>query len=217
MLWQIAGLAALAFGCVVQTMGEGKASEPLPPNVTACAFDAMTNDPDPAGLNMREAPRAKAPVLGRLPPVESNDAAMGKILPEFHVIGTRDGWFLIEGAHYDPGYDLPKNKPKLYAGRGWVAGNFIGSGLRTPTLKQAPNADAADVVALSGEADGGAFDASSISVHAILGCSGAWFRVEVPLKADGHPLQPKLTTDAPKDFVRGWTTGFCTLQLTTCN
>ena len=215
-LLALAGLAAFAGLMQAPALGQDQASKPLPPDVVACAFDALTNDPDPAGLNIRGAPSAAAPILGRLPAVDSTEEAMGRILPQFHVIGTWDGWFLIEGAHYDPGYNIPKKAPKLYAGRGWVSGKLIATGLRTLTLKAAPAADAADVVALSGETDGGAFGPSEISTRAILGCSGPWFRVEVPLNANGHQLAPKLPTDAPKDAVRGWTTGYCTAQLTTC-
>ncbi|WP_158817178.1 SH3 domain-containing protein [Methylocapsa sp. S129] len=212
-LLAFAGLAAFAGLCQAPAFGQNQASKSLPPGVAACAFDALTHDPDPAGLNIREAPSAGARILGRLPPVESTEPAMGTILPRFRVIGTQDGWFLIEGAYYDTDYHLPKNTPKLYAGRGWVSGKLIATGLRTPTLKAAPDPDAADVVVLSGEA----FGPSEVSVRAILGCSGSWFRVEVPLNANGDRLNPTLPSDGPKDSVRGWTTGSCALQLTTCS
>jgi len=192
------------------------AAKPLPAGVTACAFDALANDPDPAGPNIRQAPTPAAPILGALPRVDSTDAAMGKIPPVFRVIGTKDGWFLIEGAHYDKGYNIPENAPKLYAGRGWIAGNLIATGLRTATLKQAPSDDAPDVVALSGESGGGGADPASIVVHKFLGCSGPWFSVEILLKTDNYQLTPKLGSDAPKGMARGWTKGSCALLLTTC-
>ena len=141
---------------------------------------------------------------------------MGTILPSFHVIGVQNGWFLIEGARYDLGYDVPRSAPKPYAGRGWVAGARIATGLRTSSLKQAPRPDAPDVVALSGEEGGSAFGPSEVTVRRVLDCAGPWFRVEVPLNANGVRLKPVLPTDGPKDAVRGWTTGFCTQQLTTC-
>ena len=212
----IGRIALAAVAAAGLSAGAGAAREPLPAGVKACAFDALTNDPDPAGPNVRAAPSATAPILGRLPPTESADAAMGTILPSFHVIGVQDGWFLIEGARYDPGYDVPRRAPKPYAGRGWVAGNRITTGLRTMSLKQAPRADAPDVVGLSGETDGSAFGPSEVTVRRILDCAGPWFRVEVPLDANGVRLKPATASDGPKDAVRGWTTGFCTEQLTTC-
>ena len=41
---------------------------PLPAGVTECQVGAVINDPDPAGLNVRDAPDQNARVLGRLPP-----------------------------------------------------------------------------------------------------------------------------------------------------
>jgi hypothetical protein len=151
---------------------------PLPSGATACHFEALTHDPDPNGVNIRRAPSAIVPILGRLPPVQSQEAAIGQILPQFHVIGTSKDWFLIEGATYDSGYDPPANAPKLYAGRGWVAGNHIATGLRAPSLKQKPDAGAADVVQLHGTtSDGGGFGPDSISVRQILDCTADWFEV----------------------------------------
>jgi hypothetical protein len=219
--WRAAGaVAALAAMAAWGARGGAAlADEPgtkLPPGVVACAFDALANDPDPAGANIRQAPSASAPVLGALPQVESAEAEMGKIPPVFHVIGTKDGWFLIEGAHYDKGYNPPKNAPKIYAGRGWVAGNLITTGLKSATLKQAPRDDAPDVVALSGDFGGGSFDPTGIPVRRFLGCSGEWFEVEVPLSTSNYKLEPKLPSDGPKGTVRGWTRGYCTALLTTC-
>jgi hypothetical protein len=211
----------LCAGCAVVALlprASAQSAKALPPGAASCAFDALTNDPDPAGLNVRQSPDANAPILGRLPPVESTESAIGTVLPEFHVIGIQNGWFLIEGAHYDPGYSLPKNLPKLYAGRGWVSGNLISTGLRTLTLKSAPDSKAPDVVALSGTNDeGGAFGPDSIKVQKILNCSGAWFEVGVARHVSGITLAPKLSSDGPKDVIRGWTDEFCTQQLTTCS
>lgn len=213
--------SAMAVGllCVAaSTQSAGALAEPLPPGVAACAFNAMTkfDDPDPAGPNIRSAPNVTAAILGRLPPAWSAERDMGKISPEFRVIGTRDGWFLIEGAHYDPGYFVVKSAPKLFAGRGWVAGNLITTGLRAPTLKRAPNDDAADVVAFISEAGGGGVGPDSIVIGKILDCRGPWFYVEVPLSTANYRLSPLLPSGGPKGTVRGWTKGSCTAQLTTC-
>jgi hypothetical protein len=205
----------LATAAVAQTDNQ---NAKLPAGVTACAFRAITNDPDPNGPNIRQAPNASSQILGNLPQTKG-PADMGKILPEFDVVGVQDGWFLIQGAYYDQGYfdtDKPTKLPKLYAGRGWVAGNLITTGLRTMTLKKAPDDNAEDVVALSGELNGSGFGPDTVAISKILNCSGPWFYVEVPLSAPYYRLSPKLPSDGPKGTTRGWTKGFCTAQLTTC-
>ncbi|MDR3473265.1 MAG: SH3 domain-containing protein, partial [Devosia sp.] len=76
---RLGGVAAAGLCACLQPPAHA-APAPLPSGTRACAFDALTNDPDPAGLNVRAAPSASAPILGRLPPAESADAAMGTIL-----------------------------------------------------------------------------------------------------------------------------------------
>ncbi|HEY8016758.1 MAG TPA: hypothetical protein VIE35_13030, partial [Dongiaceae bacterium] len=139
---------ALCLGALHLHASDGTAasSEPLPTGVTACAFDALANDPQPLGLAIHDAPRSDAPVLGRLPAIRDADAsAYGRDgeIPEIHVIGSRDGWFLIQGAAYQE-----PARPKLYAGRGWVDGKFITTHMFRDTLKKTPSNTAADVVYL---------------------------------------------------------------------
>jgi hypothetical protein len=204
----VAGVAACLFVAWSSVLSR-TSQPPLPPGVTGCAFDAYSNDPDPNGLNVRANPNAQSPVLGRLPDAES-PVAGGPVAAEFHVIGTRNGWFLIEGAHYRYGYRTRKAQP--YSGRGWVSGTLITTGVRRLFLKSAPSANASNVVKLLGPGGG----PSEIHLDAILGCSGNWFRVEIPLKGQVFKLTPLLRSDAPAGYVRGWTDSYCTDQLTTC-
>ena len=183
---------------------------PLPAGVTECQFGAVINDPDPAGLNVRDAPDRNARVLGRLPPrdigrvVQNNGSLF--VLPEIQVIGYRKGWFLIEMGgpgtltYYHP--DLPPPKP--YSGRGWVAGNMLTVGLLRDGLKQAPSKQSADVIRVSPQDVKGR----------IIACSGDWVHVEIAL-VDG--MTPLLENGAPKGAVRGWTNGTCARQLATCD
>ncbi len=60
----------------------------------ACALSGWPGDPDPAGPNIRAAPRANAEVIGRVPP-ESNGYAA-----EFEIAGSSNGWFLINGVKF---------------------------------------------------------------------------------------------------------------------
>ena len=140
----------LCFSVLLANPADGRAaaSQPLPAGVAACQFDALANDPQSAGLAIHDAPRSDAPVLGRLPAIKDADASSYGVdgeLAEFHVIGSKDGWFLIEGATYQE-----PSRPKLYAGRGWVDGRLITTHLFRDTLKKASRNSAADVVYLSG-------------------------------------------------------------------
>jgi hypothetical protein len=171
---------ALCLGALQLHASDGTAasSEPLPAGITACGFDALANDPQPAGLAIHDAPRSDAPVLGRLPAIRDADAsAYGRDgeIPEIHIIGSKDGWFLVEGAAYQE-----PSRPKLYAGRGWVDGKLITTHLFRDTLKKTPSNTAADVVYLSGtDPEGFSYSPYSLEAGQVLGCSGAWFEVEL--------------------------------------
>lgn len=182
----------------------------LPAGTMPCDLHGWSNDKDPKGLNVRAEPSTKSRVLGTLPPpykfkTKSENVPDGGWLTEFAIIGFRDGWFLIEGAQppgkdYE-GDDYPRNHPKPYAGRGWIAANKIGAqyangDTRMGGLYQAPHADAKWTPArneFGGEisADGGP--------KKILACSGFWALVE------SH------------DGVRGWWRRLCSSQVTNCS
>lgn len=183
---------------------EAKAG-PLPPGVVACDVKALTNDHTREGLNIRAEPRADSAILGRLPIIENANGE--KIAADVHVIGIKNGWFLVEGAAYGD-YDLPEKLPPVYAGRGWVSGKLLTTTLQTQSLKVAPDKSAADVVEFDW------FDAG-----AILDCKGDWLRIEVPLSTKYYTLKPKLPSDGPRNTVRGWGWGrlSCTNQRTTCD
>ena len=201
-----AAMAAFALAPSAASSGvparEAKA-RPLPPGVTACDFGALANDHTREGLNIRAEPRADSTILGRLPVIEN--AHHEKIAADVHVIGVRNGWFLIEDAVYGD-YDLPKKLPPVYAGRGWVSGKLLTTQLRMMTLKAAPDENAADVVEM----------VDYYGVTAILDCKGDWLRIETPISTKDYTLKPKLLSDGPRGTVRGWTRRPCTNQRTTC-
>ena len=184
----------------------------LPAGTMPCDISGWNGDKDPKGLNVRAAPDVKSNVLGTLPaPYRfkardgSENTPQGGWLTEFSIIGFKDGWFLIEGAeppgkNYE-GESYPRNAPKPYAGRGWVAANKVGAqyangSTRMGGLFQAPHTDAKWTPAkneFGGEitADGGP--------KKILACSGFWALVE------SH------------DGVRGWWRRLCSNQVTNCS
>ncbi len=183
----------------------------LPPGTEPCSLGAWSIDKDPKGLNVRAEPSAQARILGTLPPPYMlklrgrENTPAGGWLTEFRIVGYKDGWFLIEGAtppgkDYENAETYPRNAPKPYAGRGWVAANKVGAsfangGTRMGGLFQAPHADAKwtpvkDKHGNDISADGGP--------QRILACSGYWALVEA------HGM-------------RGWWRALCSNQVTNCS
>src|SRR5205823_3338443 len=130
--------------------------------------DALSNDRDPAGLNVHEAPDLNAPIVGRLLP--PTDIGSGTIVrAPVRVIGYRKGWFLIEAGPFNDHDFYVKGRPKPYTGRGWVAGNMLTAELLRDRLKQAPSEKSADVVLLI-SAEGS--DPQNVKMRRIMACSG---------------------------------------------
>ncbi|GEP58935.1 SH3 domain-containing protein [Reyranella soli] len=211
--WMLVALGLGAFH-PIGASAQGAPSTPLPAGVTACKFNALSNDPDPAGLNVREAPDRNARVLGRLPPV---DIGGERVLAVIHVIGYHKDWFLIEvgdGPVYDE-TNLSPHRPKPYSGRGWVAGSMLTAGLLRNMLKQAPNEQSADVIDLRVLDKQGIplTDPQHVKMRRIIACSGDWVQVEVALEKGMKPL---LESGAPKGAVRGWADGTCPEQFAVC-
>ncbi|WP_431014804.1 SH3 domain-containing protein [Bradyrhizobium pachyrhizi] len=184
----------------------------LPAGTEPCDLGAWSEDKDLAGLNVRAEPSVKARVLGKLPPPYhlkmggAENTPESGWLTEFRIIGFKDGWFLIEGAMppgkaYEDDKRYPRNAPKPYAGRGWVAANKVGASYangytRMGGLFQAPFVDAKWTPALR-KLDG-EFDTDD-GPKRILACSGHWALVE------SH------------DGVRGWWRSLCSNQVTNCS
>jgi hypothetical protein len=191
-------MTALALTLSAESSGvsaqEAKA-RPLPPGVAACDFGALANDHTREGLNIRAEPRADSAILGRLPVIEN--VHHEKIAADVHVIGVRNGWFLIEDALYGD-YDLPEKLPPVYGGRGWVSGKLLTTGLQGTSLKAAPDDTATDVVD----------PRDSEWVAAILDCKGTWFRIEEPPpRKDFSPFPPRRPAPCPVSrHLRGATT-----------
>lgn len=181
--------AALAAGLAGATAAE-----------TACAFRAWSKDPDPNGLAVRAAPRADARLLARLPP--PRDDGGERIAVEVGVVGSKDGWLSIDGAAFP---DLGNGARRVFRGRGWVSGRLIDVAVQDERVRAAPS-DGAPVLAAPAGGTGGPAD-ESLRLVRILACRGAWIEVEAEIHSDAGAARP----------VRGWVTGLCPSQVTTCN
>ena len=195
------GLAALA---VDRTDAQTPSSAPLPAGMTKCRFRALSNDPDPAGLNVRDAADPNARVLGRLLPRHVGGET---VQAEVQVIGYRKGWFLVEAP--PPPY-RDADQPKSYSGRGWVAASLLTAGLLRNRLKQAPSEQSADVLDLRLlDKEGIPLASPDLVKMRLIACSGDWVQVDVALMKGMKPL---LESGAPKGAVRGWANGTCAEQ-----
>ncbi|MDK9695190.1 MAG: SH3 domain-containing protein [Siculibacillus sp.] len=192
-------MLSLLLAAALLTTGSTLAAEIAPP-ATRCDFGAWSKDPDPAGLNVRAAPRRDAPVVGRLPPPRIVDGE--RLAVEFRVVGGAGPWLMIENAHH-PDYGSPTRR--VFTGRGWVAAGLVDVAPMDEKVRVGPTSDAAIVDEPRAVADR-TYD--FLVVGRILGCRGRWIEMEGDFRVDrtrrGRP-------------VRGWVTDLCGNQVTTCN
>jgi hypothetical protein len=157
---------------------------------------AFATDPDPTGSNIRSAPRPSAAVIGHLPPRQSlggDDYASA----EFDVIGSKDGWLLIQNARAaTKGAEV-----QIFVGPGWISGGLAGVLLGSPALRAEPRQNAATRVRLTNETKN--WGPNSYRVARIHGCFGEFIEATTT-----PPLGPA---------VRGWSYRPCASQLTTCD
>lgn len=165
-----------------------------------CAFRAWSKDPDPAGLNVRAAPRRDAPVVGRLP--APRDDGGERIAVEFRVVGGDGPWLLIENAEYA---DYGNGAKRVFAGRGWVAAALVDVGIQDEKVRLGPASDAGIADEPHPLVDG-TYDI--LSLGRILGCRGRWIEMEGEFGAE---------KGKPGRAVRGWVTDLCGNQVTNCN
>jgi len=188
-------LAALLLGAV---SASGIAAEIAAP-AKRCDFRAWSKDEDPAGLNVRAAPRRDAAVVARLPPPRRVDGE--KLAVEFRVVGGDGAWLLIERAEYA---DYGSGAKPVFSGRGWVAGALVDVGVQDERVRRTPSETAEVVGEPRDLPDNGR---EFLSLGRILACDGGWIEVEGAFRADaGAPGRP----------VRGWVTNLCGNQTTTC-
>ena len=126
---------------------------------TQCDVSGFSIDPDPKGTNVRSAPRANAPVIGRLAPRTriTPDEIVGVT---FDIVASKDGWLLIRNGN--PAKDFVLDAASAEDGRGWVSGRLVGTTLGAAALRTAPRRDAPLVIDLS--APGRSPESTAVSV-----------------------------------------------------
>ena len=175
------------------------AAEIAPP-AERCDFRAWSKDPDPAGLNVRAAPRRDAPVVGRLP--APRDDGGERIAVEFRVVGGDGPWLLIENAAYG---DYGNGAKKVFSGRGWIAAALVDVAVQDEKVRLGPSSDAGIADEPRPLVDG-TYD--FLSLRRILACRDRWVEIEGEFR---------LAKEKPGRAVRGWVTDLCGNQVTTCN
>jgi len=188
--------AALALAA----MTAAKAADIDTAGATRCAMSGWSQDKDPAGLNVRAAPRADAAIVATLPPERRQGHDSYAV--EFRIVGSRDGWLLIEKAKIVD-YENGKGDRTIFAGRGWVSGAKVGFEINDAELRAAPRDDAPVVARLYDNSDpAGSFGPDSAVVDRVFGCDGDYADVLLHMPK-GKPM-------------RGWATRICSNQVTTC-
>jgi hypothetical protein len=163
----------------------------------ACAFKGWSNDPDPAGLPVRQNPDNASPSIARLPPPK----VIG--FDEFAVIvtvtGYKDGWFRIsEAAFPDEAYPQGGNTGRpVFSGQGWVPAPTVKATLGSDVLRTAPRADAPRKASLKGTRGGFPFTPDVVGVKRLMSCNGSW-------------------VEADTEFGLGWVAKVCARQLSAC-
>ena len=89
-----------------------------------CEIGAFVQETDPAGLNVRAAPNAKAKILGKLLPVHVDPEQGYRTRAEVEVVASDNGWFLIRNARDNADMTGQPERP-MYKGEGWVSGSRL--------------------------------------------------------------------------------------------
>jgi hypothetical protein len=193
---KLAALLALALAGVYGAQARS-AESVVTAGAIACSIAGWSNDPDPAGLNVRAAPSTTAKIIGRIPPSQAQ--AGDTYGAEFDIVGSRDGWFLIRNARFAD-YGGGKGDRVLFRGPGWVFADKVRFLINSADLRSAPSLQA-PVVARLRSPDGSSGPDSAIIDH-VYGCASDFAEVAVHM--------------SNKPPTRGWATRICSNQVATC-
>jgi hypothetical protein len=133
------------------------------PAVRACDVKLNVIDPDPAGLNVRAAPKGQ--VIGVL-------KARNQWV-QAHVTGDAGGWMRIDGATlYDDA--LPEGEKPVFSGQGFVASGMLGIETLNPGAKVYADPSEASRVVYRTPMDDDMEPATKV-----IGCAGDFLQLQI--------------------------------------
>jgi SH3-like domain-containing protein len=135
------------------------ASPPAAVPQQTCSVSAYVADTDPAGLNVRSGPGSDFEAIATLPTNEPIEVS---------IVGTTDGWFLINEAYSQERQEL--NQP------GWVYGPLLGVSTTSLDIND-PEAPATLYEAPDGFSSVKA-EVPKFTEVTLLSCSGNWLQVQ---------------------------------------
>ena len=173
-------------------LGETPASFAIPAATRACSIYAYLEDTDPAGVTVRATPDAKGLPIATLPAGRSGAEGEFVFGADVRIVGSVDGWFLIENAQHPAesfgevtdggpaigaGSDLVR---RAYRGRGWVHGSRLSTGIQLgQSLRASADPASAPVFDLKIDSDNYA------EVDGFKNCEGQAIEVNVKRSVDG--------------------------------
>lgn len=161
------------------------------PAAASCRIEGWSRDPDPAGLRVRAAPGMTARVLGRLPPLHTDEDGR-RTGPTFRIVGARNGWLHIENVRVEDG-----RRTRAFPRDGWVHGGLVGFAVQDSRGYAAPDARSAVVVST-----GDQWLTPTHTIVGVLDCTGVWAKVALRIGTRTKPA---------------WVTGICANQWTSCD
>lgn len=195
-------------------------AEAKPPMRSRCEIGAFVQETDPAGLNVRAAPRVGSAVLGTIVPVFVDPEQGYRTRAEVDVLASENGWFLIRNARDNPDMSGQPARP-MYAGEGWVSGTRLIIKSQSKVGRAAPQRQAPETVRFQ---DNQSFDSSAMMDSGrLIGCDGKWAHVEFAEATLPAVLREKLRVKAvarlglPPGRFRAWVDQVCDLQETSCS
>ncbi len=185
-----------------------------------CSLIAFVDETDPAGLNVRAAPDARAQVLGQLPPVWKDPVDGTQVRVRVEVTASQDGWFKIRNGKDEQQLTERPARP-TYGGEGWVSGHKLIVKPQATVGYQQPNSESPIGLQLGPEQD---LDSKSFRQAArLVACEGEWVRMdftEARLPADERKqlkIAPAARKNLPAGHFRVWVNQICGSQETACD
>jgi hypothetical protein len=188
---------------------------------SVCNVDALVNERDPAGLNVRAAPNAQGKILGKLAPVIDDEKTSTLARVEVQILASQDGWFLINGASDNEALTEGLPKRAMYKGKGWVSGKKLTVKSQATIGRAEPSVNASVVF---GEPKGNSFDGDvdvDVDAGRLLARKGHWVLIEYVYPKQ-HIEQAPTADKNSKGYVapghvRGWVNRVCGIQETSCD